>query len=152
MEQLDREMQKRVWQRVQSREPEQMPQLPMDNIKPLILTAQENLAAYQYLSGQMGQRYRDTLTHLQRETQKSIACMQGVCHMRGEQVKVPQIKAAREPGRRMLGKCYHRERKLWREWEQRISDPEHGVVFGQMANQSRERCGMIMELLGKLEG
>lgn len=151
MEQLDRELQKRVWQRVQSREEAQAPQPAQDNLKALLLTAQENRVAYGQLRRQMGPKNRETLAKLQRQTGRSITCIQGICRLRGETGKVPQLPAVREPVRRGLEKCYHRERKLCMEWERRTGDPEYGPVFAQLAGQSREHCTTIMQMLGEME-
>lgn len=152
MEELDRDLQRRVWQRVQSREKIEMPQLRQDNLKPMILTAQENSVAYQNLSRQMTGKDSEKLKRLYQESQKCIACMKGICRLRGEQVKVPKLNSQKEPNRRALEKCYHRERRLWSDWEQREMDAEHGVVYGRLAQQAREHCVTIMEVLGNLEG
>ena len=151
MEKLDKELQARVWQRVQSREKLEMPPLGQENLRPLILAAQENAVAYQNLSRQFQGKDGEKLRRLQQESQKCIACMKGICRVRGEQVKVPQLNWEKEPAKRALMKCYHRERKLWNEWEQRSAEPEHGLVFGRLAQQAREHCVSIMEVLGDLE-
>ena len=151
MEKLDKELQNRVWQRVQSREKLEMPSLEQTNLRPLILTAQENVAAYQNLSRQIPGKDGEKARRLWQESQKCIACMKGICRARGEQVKVPQLRAEKEPVKRALMKCYHRERKLWGEWEQRSGEAEHGLVFGRLAQQAREHCVTIMEILGNLE-
>lgn len=151
MDGMDRDLQKRVWERVQSRETAEMPQLKRDNLKALMYPAQENSAVYQSLSRQMSGRDGEKLRRLHQEEQKCIACIKGMCRLRGEQVKVPQLTAPKEPARRALEKCYHREKKLWSEYEGRSADPEHGVVFGRLAQQAREHCVTIMEILGEME-
>ena len=151
MEKLDKELQQRVWQRVQNREKLEMPALEQENLRPLILSVQENVVAYQNLSRQFQGKDGEKLRRLQQESQKCIACMKGICRVRGEQVKVPQLNWEKEPAKRVLMKCYHRERKLWNEWEQRSMDPDHGLVFGRLAQQAREHCVSIMEVLGDLE-
>ena len=150
MERLDQEMQRRVWQRVQSREEGMPPGQQPESLKALLLLAQENNAAYTRLLRHSGQRDTGAISRLQREIRSSIACMQGVCRACGEPGKVPRLNAPRDPARRALEKCYHRERKLCTEWESRISDPEHGVVFRRLAEQGRARCALIMEMLGKM--
>lgn len=151
MEKLDKELQNRVWQRVQNREPVPMPQLPEENLKSLLLTARENLVAYTQLQKQMGPGMRENLNRLRLETQRSIACMQGICRLRGEPIKSHRMEPMRENDRRMLEKCYHRERKLCTAWEQRAVDPEYGMVFQKLSRQAGEHCTMLMELLGTLE-
>ncbi len=148
---LDREMQKRVWERVQSREPVQMPQLKRDSVKPLLYPAQENSSVYQSLSRQLQGKSGEKLRRLHQEAQTCIACIKGMCRLRGEPVKIPQLTAPKEPARRALEKCYHREKQLWSEYENRAADPEHGVVFGRLAHQAREHCVTILELLGEME-
>lgn len=148
MEELDRELQKRVWQRVQNREE---PVLPAeDNLKALILTAQENAVAYQRLARQVSQKDRERLLRLHRESKQCIACLRGICRLRGEQVKEPRLPGTKEQPHRALEKCYHRERKLWSEWERRASDGEHGAVFAGLSRQAREHCMALMEMLGEM--
>lgn len=149
MEELNREMQERVWQRVQSREPVELAQ--PDNLKALLLATQENSEAYRYLARQMQGKERERLLALHRDAQSCTACIKGICTLRREQAAVPRMQPRQEPASRMLEKCYHRERRLCAEWEQRVSDPEHGPVFGELARQSRGRCVSVIQLLGKLE-
>lgn len=150
MEQLDRDLQKRVWQRVQSREAPIPMAPPMDNLKILILTVQENAAAYQSIARQTGHPNKDRLMALYRESRQCIARLKGICCLRGETVAVPQLPGTKEPARRVLEKCYHRERTLRTEWERRFSDPEHGVVFQGLARQAGEHCMQIAEILGEM--
>ena len=151
MEHLDQETQRRVWQRVQSRDPVQMPQLPVENVKTLLLTARENLAAYTWLQKQMGMKHREAMNGLVRETRKSIACLQGIGRLQGEPVRISIMKPVPDHPRRTLEKCYHRERKLWDAWQNRREDPEFGVVFHKLSRQAREHCAVIMEILGQMD-
>jgi hypothetical protein len=148
---LDREMQRRVWDRVQGREPVQMPSLKPGSLKPLLYPAQENSAVYQSLSHRLQGKDGEKCRRLHQESQKWIACIKGMCRLQGEAIKVPQLTAPKEPTRRALEKCYHREKHLWTEYENRSADPEHGVVFGRLAQQAREHCVTILEILGELE-
>lgn len=150
MEKLDRELQKRVWDRVQSREV--LPPPVGDNLKALILLAQENAVAYQRIGRQMHPRSRERVLRMHRESRQCIACMKGISRLRGEAVQEPRLPVVAEPVCRSLEKCYRRERQLWTEWERRSTDPEHGAVFSGLAQQAQGRCMTIMELLGKMEG
>ena len=69
----------------------------------------------------------------------------GICRIRGEQVKVPQLQPAREPAKRMLEKCCHRERRLWEEAERRSVDPEYGPAYSRLARQAGERYAAVLE-------
>lgn len=150
MEKLDRELQKRVWGRVQSREDPILPQPVGDNLKALILLAQENSVAYQHIARQMHQRDRERILLMHRESRQCIACMKGICRLRGESVQEPRLPGANGDIRRNLEKCYRRERQLWAEWERRSTDPEHGMVFSGLAGQARGHCMTILEMLGKI--
>ena len=150
MEELDRELQKRVWSRVQNRGENQMPPLKQENLKVFFLPIQENIAAYQQLARQNTGKSGEKLRRLHQESQQYIACIKGICRLQGEQVKLKPLMPPKEQARRMLEKCYHREKRLWSAWEQRSLDPEHGVVFGRLAQQAREHCVTIMEILGQL--
>ena len=151
MEGMNREMQKRVWERVQGRQAEQMPPLKRDNLKALLYPIQENGAAYQNLSSQLGGRDGEKLRRLHQEQRRCASCIKGLCRLRGEQVKTPPVQVPREPARRCLEKCYHREKRLWQEYEDRSLDPDHGIVFGRLAQQAREHCVTILEILGEME-
>ena len=74
MEKLDKDLQNRVWQRVQSREKLEMPPLGQENLRPLILTVQENRQVYQNLSHQMPGKDGERIRRLQQECQKCITC------------------------------------------------------------------------------
>ena len=149
MDELDRELQKRVWKRVQGNST--MPPLGKLNVKPWILSAQENAAAYQSLSHTLTGRESEQMKRLQMESQKCIACMKGICRLRGEKVKLGPLPPKKENQRNTLEKCYHREKQLWQNFEQHSGEPEHGIVFARLAHQAQEHCVSIMELLGRLE-
>ena len=151
MEKIDKALQTKVWQRVQNREMPEMPDLGKDNLKPLLLIARENQQVYQTLSRQLSGKEGEKIRKLQMETRNCIACVKGICCVWGEPVKVPQLPVEKEPVKRALMKCYHRENKLCAEWEYRASDPEYGAVYSRLAQQAREHCVTVMEVLGDLE-
>ena len=151
MEKLDKDLQSRVWQRVQSREKMEMPQLGQENLRPMILEIRENQLAYQNLGHQMAGKDGEKLRRLQQESQKSLACLKGICAVRGEPVQIPQWNPGKEPVKRALMKCCHRERKLTLELEQMSTDPEYGPVYRQLSRQAAERWSGVLELLGGLE-
>lgn len=151
MDGLNRDMQKRVWDRVQGKQAEQMPPLRRENWKSQLYPVQENGMVYQSLAAQLGGREGEKLRRLHQESRKCVACIKGLCRLRGEQVKAPVVQPGKEPPRRALEKCYHREKKLWQDWEEQSADPEHGVVFGRLAQQAREHCVTILEILGEME-
>ena len=148
MERMDAQLQRRVWERVlgTAEQPRQ------ENWKGLLYPAQENALVYQNLSAQSGQHHGEKLRRLQQEQRRCIACIKGICRLRGEKVKTPVVQIPKEPARRALEKCYHREKRVWEACEHWSSDPDHGVVFGRLAQQAREHCVTILEILGEMEG
>ena len=147
MEQIDQQLQRRVWERVQG-----IGEPPRDPWRALLYPAQENGAVYQTLSMQMGQRVGEKLRKLHREQRRCVACIKGLCRLRGEPVKTPVVQLPKEPARRALEKCYHREKRMWEDCENLAADSEHGVVFGRLAQQAREHCVTILEILGEMGG
>ena len=93
----------------------------------------------------------EKMRRLHQESQRCIACIKGICRLRGEPVKAPRLTAPKEPPRRTLEKCYRRERQLCAEYEARSADPEHGMVLDRLAQQAREHCVTILEILGEME-
>lgn len=148
MEQLDRDLQKRVWQRVQGGQ--SMPSLGRLNLKPWILAAQENAQAYRSLSQEAAGREAEQLRRLYGESQRCIACLKGICRLRGEKLKLNPLPPEREGRRSLLESCYRRERGLWQQLEQQAAEPEHGAVFDRLSRQAQEHCVTLMELLGTM--
>ena len=151
MEKLDKDLQSRVWQRVQSREKMEMPRLGQENVRPLILEIRENQLAYQHLGRQMAGRDGERLRRLQQESQKSLTCLKGIGTVRGETIQIPQWNPGKEPVKRTLMKCGHRERKLASDLQQLSADPEYGPIYGQLSRQAVARWSEVLELLGGLE-
>lgn len=151
MENLDKELQHRVWQRVQNRAVPDMPPLGKENLKPLLLMLQENSQAYQHLAGRMPGADGEKLRQLRQESQRCIRCVQGICRMAGETVQVPQLNPEKEPVKRALMKCCRRERELWTAFAQRADHPEYGIVYARLARQAGDRYAGLLELLGSPE-
>jgi len=148
MEIPDQDLQKRVWQRVQGRN--SMPPLGKITCKSWMLCAQENAAAYQSLSQTVQGREGEQLKRMYQESLKCIACMKGICRLRGEKVVLGPLPQEKETKRKQLERCYRREHQLWEALEQQSCDSEHGVVFGRLAQQAQEHCVTIMEILGRM--
>ncbi len=152
MEKVDKQMEKRVWQRVQSRKPDsESPERPRDNLKSCILTAQENAAACRDLSLQLIGKQWEPLRRMEQESLRMMHSLRGICLLRGEGVKVTPLMQPRDQPRRALEKCFRRSRRLWEEMENRSGDPECGPVFRRLARQAEEHCAVLTELLGKLD-
>ena len=148
MEKLDQDLQKRVWQRVQGKN--SMPPLGKVNCKSWMLAAQENAAVYHRFAQSAQGREAEQLKRMYQECQKCIACLKGICRLRGERVEVRPLPREKEPRRNQLELCYSRERKLWEELDQYTCDSDHGLVYGRLARQAQEHCVTILEILGRI--
>ena len=151
MENMDKAMESRVWQRVQSRKPEEMPPMQRDNLKSCILAAQETAVACRNLSLQLIGKQWEPLRRLEIDSMKIAHCLRGLSALRGETVKLTPLTRPKDLPWRALEKCFHRTRKLWEEMERRGADPECGPVYRVLARQAQEQCVVLAELLGKLE-
>jgi len=81
-----------------------------------------------------------------------MACLKGMYTLQGagrpEIPSPPPVDKA--PIGLLLRRCYGREMRCLAQYEARASDPEYGQVFARMAQQEREHCRLILELLGSL--
>ena len=152
MEHVDRQLEKRVWDRVCAREQgNNMPPLQRENLKPWILVAQENTAVLRGLQLQLIGKQWEGLRRLEGECSRMVLSLRGICAMQGERVKLNPVPTPREVPRRALEKCYHRTRRIWEEMQRRTADPEHGPVFRKLARQAEDHCSAMAELIGRLE-
>lgn len=151
MEKLDKDLQQRVWQRVQKREQQEMPPLQRDNLKPFILEAQENLAAVRHLQLQLIGKQWEPLRGMERELTRMIHTLRGICTLRGEKITLKPAVQPKDVPRRSLEKGFHRQRRLWEEMERRASDPEFAPVFRRLCRQGEDLTALWAELMGKLE-
>ena len=149
MEKIDKAMESRVWERVQSRQEQPMPR--HDNLKPWILAAQENAAACRSLSLQLIGKQWEGLRRLETESSRIAQSLRGICALRGEQVKLTPLPTPREAPRRSLEKCFHRSCRLRQEMESRCGDPECGPVFRSLTRRAEDHCCALAELIGRLD-
>lgn len=153
MENVDKSMENRVWQRVKGQKaPPDMPLLQRDNLKPWILSAQENTVALRNLQLQLIGKQWEALRRLEHENLRLIHLLQGVSALRGEIVRLTPLTAPKDQPRRALEKCFHRSRRLWEEMERRCTDPEFGMVFSGAMGRCGDHCTMLAELIGRLDG
>ena len=149
MENVDKAMENRVWQRVQSRV--EVPELRRDNLKPWILAAQENTAAFRNLSLQLIGKQWEGLRRLETESSRLTQSLRGLCALRGEQVRLTPLPVPREAPRRCLEKSLRRSLRLHQELESRCADPEYGPVFRSLTRKAEDHCATLAEMLGRLD-
>ena len=148
MDHVDKEMETRVWQRVQAR-PAETPK--RDNLKPWILAAQENTAAFRNLTLQLIGKQWEGLRRLETESSRMMHSLRGISALRGEPMKLTPMAAPKDGPRRCLEKSCHRSRRLWAEMESRCDDPDYGPVFRSLSRRAEDHCAALAEMIGRLE-
>ena len=140
----------RVWARVQGdRVPE--PKAPEMNLQAMIMNEWVASSTYLALARQVPPREMCILQRWAREEQGHGATLKGIYTMITDQE--PVIKAAPITAgsvELVLRKCYAAEMQTAREYESWATDVEYGPVFARLAEQEREHCRMILELMGRL--
>ena len=129
------DMEARVWQRVLGQQ-----ESPAEDLKPLILAAQEAAAVYEGLG----------LRQLLEEAQRILACLRGISALQGRRMVLKPMQVPKEPKQKALEKCYYRSRKAMLEYTARSAGPEFGEVFRALAEREKEQCLRIVQLLGSM--
>ena len=90
---------------------------------------------------------------MSQEEQAHMACLKGIFTLQG--TGRPDVPSPPPPDKApvatILRRCYGREMRCLAHYEARSADPEYGQVFARMAQQEREHCRQILELLGSLK-
>ncbi len=149
METYDKQKAARVWQRVQNAAPED----PVRGLAGMIAEEWADAAMYLTLSQRVQGRASSVLKKMGQEEQTHMACLKGMYTMLG--AGRPDIPAPHSPERVPIGvllrRCYGREMRALAQYEARASDPEYGQIFARMAQQERDHCRQILEILGSLK-
>jgi len=146
---LDREKERRVWERV--RGTQAMPPLRDDPVGRPEALVRENGAVLGRLSRQVGGKQGEKLRRLSQEQLRLANGVRGIGYLRGEppaRASAPGGKAA--PGK-LLGECLARCMEFHVECAHRATDPTHGPVFAQLSRQAAEQAAAMAELLGEME-
>ena len=139
----------RVWQRVQSAQPEQ-PRLD-ENLKELIMNEWTAAATYAQLARQLPQKEGAVLQRLSREEHGHGACLRGIYLLKtGEKCPVHTSNPGKEPVEMTLRRCYGLEMRSLKEYEAKAGDPEYGHVYARLADQEREHCMALLGVIGSL--
>ena len=139
-----------VWERVQgTQEPEPKP--VQMNLQAMIMNEWVTSATYLALARQVPPREMCILQRMAREDQGHGACLKGIYTMITDQepvIKAPPITAGSV--NLTLRKCYASLLKTLQEYERWSRDAEYGPVFQRLADQEREHCRLVLELIGRL--
>lgn len=142
----------RVWQRVQNQTAQPEQSRPESSLKGLIMEEWISAATYLQLSRQLPSREASVLQRLFREEQTHAACLKGIYTLiTGEKAAVSAPAPVKEPPELTLRKCYVREMRSLKEYEARMDDGDYGPVFAKLAEQEREHCRTVLELIGGLQ-
>ncbi len=134
-----------VWQRVFAQ-----PVQPDSDLRQLQLTAAEMAGIYRHLIGMHTGKQRERLRWLYEEELSNVACLKGLGILMGKPEEVLKLwTPSREPGRRLLEKCYHLTRRMMVDCMGRSAEPEYGIVFRTLADREAAHCAAIAELLGR---
>lgn len=148
METYDKAKAARVWQRVQG----EAVANPTQGLGGLIAEEWADAAIYLALSRRVQGNASAILRKISQEEQAHMACLKGIYTLQG--AGRPDIPSPppldKAPVSMLLRRCYGREMRCLAQYEARASDPEYGQVFARMAQQEREHCRQILELLGSL--
>lgn len=150
METIDRQTAARVWERVTSRTQE--PHWSIEELHDLITQEWTNAATYLQLSRWVQGSHSAALRRLFQQEQAHAACLKGICNLiTGTIPTVHAPKLSQEPVETILRRCYGQQMRCLARYEARSSDPEYGQVFARLADQERQHCHQLLELLGSLK-
>ena len=148
METIDRAKAARVWQRVQG----EVTANPTQGLPAMIAEEWADAVIYLSLSRRVQGNAANILKKMGQEEQAHMACLKGIYPLQGAgRPEIPAPPAVdKAPVSVLLRRCYGREMRCLAQYESRSSDPEYGQIYVRMAQQEREHCRQILELLGSL--
>jgi len=139
----------RVWQRVQH--DKQEPVTQRDPLPALIMEQLQLSAAYLQLARQLSGQDGAVFVRLAREAKTQAVCLKGILTlMTGQPPECGSAPPQLSTIDAMLRRCYGKELRLLKEYENRCSDAEYGPVFDRLAQRGRDHCCTVLELIGKL--
>ena len=152
MNTFDQQKAARVWQRVQGEMPKERKPEPLEDLQELILNEWNAASTYQALARQASPQGAAVLQRLAREEHGHGACLRGMYSLvTGEKCELRMPKLPKEPVERTLRRCYGLEMRSLKAYEAKTDHPEYGHVFARIAQQEREHCMALLELLGQMD-
>lgn len=142
---MDQEnMEQRVWQRVLGTAEE-------TSLQALAVAERNSGAAYLMLSRTAQGHAKTILRQLYERERQHERCLCGIGIARdGKALSIRTVPMDSQSPTVILRKCYAATLRALQEYERRRGDGQYGPVFDAMAQQEREHCRMILELLGTL--
>jgi len=137
-----------VWSRVQGNAVQNRPE---EGLLDLIAREAEDAEIYLQLSRRFQGKAGTMLRKMSEQEQAHAACLRGIYTLTtGKRAGTITPRLTPDTPENILRRCYGREMRCLARYEQRVSDPEYGQVFRRLAEQERDHCRMILELLGGL--
>ena len=139
MENMDKNRQRAVWQRVMD-----TPRSREDGFD-LFVPALTLHNAYRQLSGSLPEAKR-----LYEEQGQTLCCLKGLMRLAGRSVPNPRVSPTGQQSReKLLIFCYRQSRQAAAEYLARSADPETGIVFRHLSDREIAHCVTLAALLGK---
>lgn len=149
METIDPVKAARVWQRVHGENP---PERREQGLPELIAHEWTDATTYLQLSRRFQGKESMILRKMYEQEQAHTACLKGIYTLlTGTRPMVRAITLPQDDPEKILRNCYGREMHCLARYEERSADPEYGHIFARLAEQEREHCRRILELLGNLK-
>lgn len=147
MNTIDPQKAARVWQRVQGAAQ------PSDRELLTMISAEwTNAATYLQLSRQFQGKESAALRRLYEAEQSHTACLKGIYTLiTGTRPVVRATPLTGQDPEAVLRRCYGRQMQSLADYEARAEDKEYGPVFSRLADQEKDHCRVILELLGNLK-
>ena len=147
-----KDLEARVWQRVQQGKEEPAAPKGTDSLPALILEQLQLSAVYMQLSRHAGGQNGTTFMRLARESRMQAVCLKGIVTLTGGHIPATAAAAVQTSTQdALLRRCYGKELRLLKAYESRCGDTEYGPVFDRMADRSRDHCCALLELIGSLK-
>ena len=146
MEPFDQEKAQRVWQRVR----QEPPAAPETELLAMIAEEQTHAATYLQLSRRFQGKENAVLRQMSQQEQAHAACLKGIYTLlTGAPPTLKRNVSSLEETPHALRRCYGCEMRCLAAYEKRAADPQYGPVFARLAQQEREHCHILLELIGK---
>lgn len=147
MNTIDPQKAARVWQRVQgTAQPSDRELLTM------ISEEWTNAATFLQLSRQFQGRDSAALRKLYEQEQAHTACLKGIYTLiTGTRPTVKATPLTGSDPEAVLRRCYGRAMQALAQYEAKTEDKEYGPVFARLADQEKDHCRTILELIGNLK-
>ena len=147
METFDQQNTRQIWNRVYEAET-RTPNLP--SLIPLIAQEESCAVCCIRLAKRLGGR-GGPLLRIARQCRQNSGCLRGISTVINGSLPPIAVPPPRDkPYRAALQECYVNSLAGLNQYEAYSTDPDFGPVFRKMASSTRDRCAILLELIGKV--